>query len=453
VVAQPSLSKDADVLKHDIEELYATGLLMVTQYRLGQAQGNAIMKGDKGFDWQSENTVQVLDRLTEMVANIQALAVNEVASSIETTAQLTVGLGLLICVIVLAAGGMFYVVLIRQLGAEPKESRKLAEHLMAGDLSSEIYLRKGDSQSLLYFLATMRARWTDVVTSLRGESYLMEAPASNLHMQAQALAESAHRQQQSTSNVLANIEELSASIDQISQDANTVNGQLIRTGDAAQDSVLELDAVVVDINAVAQSITQAATQVASLEQKSREIEGIVSVIKSIADQTNLLALNAAIEAARAGETGRGFAVVADEVRSLAQRVAASTQTITGMVSDVHHATHEIVSTIEQSVARVAVSVQKSESARDIIERISLESIGVGVQVSRMNDALMEQRCNGFQIAESMGLIAAEANNNHASSAELAQTSEQLNKFARAVSAQSNYFKFPQRSQSDDLTLF
>ncbi|MFA9215864.1 MAG: TonB-dependent receptor domain-containing protein, partial [Sphingomonadaceae bacterium] len=46
-----------------------------------------------------------------------------------------------------------------------------------------------------------------------------------------------------------------------------------------------------------------------INDSSRRISDIISVIDGIAFQTNILALNAAVEAARAGEQGRGFAIL------------------------------------------------------------------------------------------------------------------------------------------------
>jgi len=69
----------------------------------------------------------------------------------------------------------------------------------------------------------------------------------------------------------------------------------------------------------------------SIAQRTKDVQGILSEIGSIAKQTNLLALNAAIEAARAGEAGRGFAVVADEVRDLSARTTQFSQQISTLM--------------------------------------------------------------------------------------------------------------------------
>lgn len=85
---------------------------------------------------------------------------------------------------------------------------------------------------------------------------------------------------------------------------------------------------------LADSSSHAALQAGNLDQSSREIIGVVQLIRDIADQTNLLALNASIEAARAGDQGRGFAVVADEVRTLAKRTAEATDKISKLAQSI-----------------------------------------------------------------------------------------------------------------------
>jgi methyl-accepting chemotaxis protein len=82
-----------------------------------------------------------------------------------------------------------------------------------------------------------------------------------------------------------------------------------------------------------QVMEQVTVTMASINESSKKIVDIISVIDGIAFQTNILALNAAVEAARAGEQGRGFAVVATEVRNLAQRSAAAAKEIKTLIDD------------------------------------------------------------------------------------------------------------------------
>jgi methyl-accepting chemotaxis protein len=74
------------------------------------------------------------------------------------------------------------------------------------------------------------------------------------------------------------------------------------------------------------------TAVQKLQDASRRVFEVVTVIDDVAFQTGMLSLNAAVEAARAGEAGKGFSIVASEVRSLAQRVGESADEIRTLIT-------------------------------------------------------------------------------------------------------------------------
>ncbi|WP_442963627.1 methyl-accepting chemotaxis protein [Pseudomonas sp. ES3-33] len=155
--------------------------------------------------------------------------------------------------------------------------------------------------------------------------------------------------------------------------ATNAQASAAQTQDAdkqAQAAITVVNETIIHIRALADEVGRAAIVIFDLESHSREIGGVLEVIRTIAEQTNLLALNAAIEAARAGEQGRGFAVVADEVRTLASRTQKSTQEINGMIDRLQKASKQAVEVMDDSRIFAERGVQQAISAGEALQRIS-----------------------------------------------------------------------------------
>jgi methyl-accepting chemotaxis protein len=136
-------------------------------------------------------------------------------------------------------------------------------------------------------------------------------------------------------------------------------------------------------------VSKAVTAMVGINDASKKIADIISVIDGIAFQTNLLALNAAVEAARAGEQGRGFAVVATEVRNLAGRSATAAKEIKGLIQDTVGKVDEGSKLVTQSGATLEQIVIAVKKVTDIVTEIAAASNEQSSGIEQVNKAVMQ----------------------------------------------------------------
>jgi methyl-accepting chemotaxis protein len=127
----------------------------------------------------------------------------------------------------------------------------------------------------------------------------------------------------------------------------------------------------------------------SIQESSRKVFDIISVIDGLAFQTNILALNAAVEAARAGEQGRGFAVVASEVRTLAQRSAAAAKEIKQLISDSVEKVDSGSRQVEDAGLTMDEIVTSVKRVTEIVSEISAASLEQSSGIDQVNEAVTQ----------------------------------------------------------------
>lgn len=232
---------------------------------------------------------------------------------------------------------------------------------------------------------------------------------------AQGNADLSRRTESQASNLeqtAASSEELTKTVLRNTESAKTANTLVQESANIAQEGGLVVRQVIETMGLI--------------QQSSKKVVDIISVIDGIAFQTNILALNAAVEAARAGDQGRGFAVVAAEVRSLAQRSALAAK--------------EIKTLIEDSVTLVENGSQQVQQAGDTMAGIE-RSIGrVKDLTLSIVEASVEQSSGLAQVNQAVAHMDEVTQQNAALVEEAAAAAESLMEQARFMSEAVSVFR-------------
>jgi len=179
----------------------------------------------------------------------------------------------------------------------------------------------------------------------------------------------------------ASLEETAASMEQLS---STVKQN---ADNARQANQLAQNASNVAVEG-GQVVAQVVDTMKGINESSKKISDIISVIDGIAFQTNILALNAAVEAARAGDQGRGFAVVASEVRNLAGRSAEAAREIKSLISASVERVEAGTVLVDKAGATMANMVNSIQLVTDIVGEISSASNEQAMGIAQAGEAVI-----------------------------------------------------------------
>lgn len=280
----------------------------------------------------------------------------------------TAGIGLAALAALTGLGGAWY--LSHGVASKLNALNRTIQALDEGKLATRIEAPAGPLHELFVGMEVMRihlrAMFADVLVSARE----VDERSRELDGAMQALVSATGSQGENVMQVAAAMEQMSVSINEVSNNTDRSLEAVKRTEESAQDAMKTMEAGIASSHRVVSVVTQSQTRISEVNASVEKIRAVSQVINDIAEQTNLLALNAAIEAARAGEQGRGFAVVADEVRKLAERTSAATTEIGTMISAIQGETRSAIASIDAGSAQAHAGAELAQRAAGSLQQIN-----------------------------------------------------------------------------------
>ena len=296
---------------------------------------------------------------------------------------------LLAATTVLLALGLY--LLVRRIVSQPLGELTGAVTAVAnGDLTRAFHNdRQDEIGALVNEVEGMRQRYLQALSQVRASVDSIGSASAEIASGNQDLSAR-------TEQTASNLQRTASSLEQLT-------GTVKQSADAAQQAN-QLAASAAEVAARGGAVVgEVVSTMNDINQSSRKIADIISVIDGIAFQTNILALNAAVEAARAGEQGRGFAVVASEVRALAQRSSAAAREIKSLITGSVEQVEGGMRVVQRAGSTIGDIVGSSQRVRELLAEVVVgaheQTLGVAQTakavrdldtVTQQNAALVEQ---------------------------------------------------------------
>ena len=363
----------AEMKKH--RGLYISGLdKVMALVKSGKREEATYVAGEEMIPMLAPflRVVNNLDTYQQTKVDASTMQIKETAKSIR---NMTIILGVIALALGVIIGIMIVRNLMKQLGGEPDYAAASVHKIAGGDLTSNLNVKAGDTSSMMYSLQVMQDSLRKIVAGIKESVDLIDTSSKEIAQGNTDLSQRTEEQAASLEETAASMEQLTSTVKQNAENAKQAN-QLAR---GASEIASKGGAVV----------GQVVGTMSSINESSRKIVDIISVIDGIAFQTNILALNAAVEAARAGEQGRGFAVVAAEVRNLAQRSAAAAKEIKTLIGSSVEKVEDGTRLVDEAGKTMEGIVTAVKRVTDIMAEISAASNEQSTGIEQVNQAITQ----------------------------------------------------------------
>jgi methyl-accepting chemotaxis protein len=314
--------------------------------------------------------------IAEQLTAINNTNSEEAANTAQETYETSRNLIILLAIASVLIATIFAVTIARNVARPLRRAVEVAQLVASGDLSSEIDVQgKDETAQLMQALKAMNQSLQKVVHQIRQGAETIQTASSEITSGNLDLSSRTEQQASSLEETVSAMEELTSTVKQNADNSKQANLLAVSASQVATQG--------------GQVVSQVVQTMGSINDSSKKIVDIITVIDGIAFQTNILALNAAVEAARAGEQGRGFAVVASEVRNLAQRSANAAKEIKLLINDSVEKVENGSKLVGEAGSTMDEVVDSIRRVTDIVAEITAASQEQSAGIHEVSQALTQ----------------------------------------------------------------
>lgn len=254
-----------------------------------------------------------------------------------------------------------------------------------GVLSKSFNKMTGKISAILIKIATI----TGEVVESSGDLKQIEEEMDAASRSVREISDGSDAQDVDVKHVVMQEEELEDKFERLQEKSEFLLADAQNTIVSGENGMQSVEELKKQNEAASKGMEEAYTKIATLEEQSRKISGILSTIDEISSQTRLLALNASIEAARAGEHGRGFSVVAESIGKLAIDSSAATADIEKIIAELCRDISDTVANIEAIRAGVDGQTQAVDKVQATFADFRMLAEKTRESVRSMEDLIVE----------------------------------------------------------------
>jgi len=474
---EPLLSDDKDraLLEADkgLRNEYTTIIDDVTSMK-GDANSEAAKQIFVHAGAISEKLNQALESHIEYSIELGQRAADDAAAAKRSAIVLSLLIIALTLAVVATIGAFITRNLKNLLGGEPDFAAEVANKIAAGDLSSKLEIRNGDTTSLMYSMKGMQDNLTRIVGEIRDIVAAANKGDFNTKMNladkagyTKDLSELLNQLSDTVDTAFKDVIEVAKALedgdltqkitrsyqgayDQVKQSLNNTVDKLAQTIGDVNATTETLASATGQISSTAQSLSQASSeQAASVEETSASIEQMSASIRQNTDNAKVANTMSADGTSKAADGGVAVTETVAAMKQIAKKI--------GIIDDIAYQTNLLALNAAIEAARagehgkgfavVAAEVRKlaerSQVAAQEIGQLAGNSVGMAERAGKLLDEIVpatrktadlvqeitaasqEQTVGVDQINTAMSQLSQITQQNASASEELAATAEEM----------------------------